>query len=95
MRERGRNYARLQPEINIRIAMGARVNGINMEKVLGLLSGSFGVKISHRQNLKLAELKIRDAIKELYKTRKEEKLQEYNVASRKLPEYKPMEWEYE
>ena len=26
VRERGRNYARLQPEINIRIAMGARVN---------------------------------------------------------------------
>ena len=66
-----------------------------MEKVLGLLSGSFGVKISHRQNLKHTKLKIRDAIKELYKTRKEENLQKHNVASRKLPEYEPMEWEYE
>ena len=48
MGERGRFFAMLQPGINIRTAMGARVNGINMEKVLGLLSGSFGVKIFHR-----------------------------------------------
>jgi hypothetical protein len=38
--QQGRKFARVQPEINLKIAMGARVNGINLEKVIGMLQGS-------------------------------------------------------
>lgn len=46
----GRNHARKQPEINIKIAMGARLNGVKYKKMHGLLEGTFVIKMMTRQN---------------------------------------------
>ena len=70
--------------------MGARVNGINHEKLMGLLQGSVGIKTMNRRNQKLIELKIRGAISQLYENRHEENLKEHVEACKQLPGYEPI-----
>ena len=41
--EEGRRESRKQPELNLKIAIGTRTCGINMEKMHGFMSGSMGV----------------------------------------------------
>jgi hypothetical protein len=78
-------FARVQPEINLKIAMGACVNGINLEKVIGMLQGLCGIKTMNWRNQKHMELKIRGAISELHDVRQEQNLKEHVAACRELP----------
>ena len=78
--EEGRAYARKQPEINIKIAMGARLNGVNYEKIHGLLEGTFGIKMMSRRNTLHLERKIRSSISDLCKIRQEENLAKHVLA---------------
>lgn len=92
--ESGRKYSKSQPELNMKLVAGARLNGVNMEKLHGLVSGSLGIKMSNRRNVRHAERKVRDTIKTLYKERTEEFRAEHVEASKLLPDYEPIEFEY-
>ena len=92
--EQGRRESRKQPELNLKIAIGTRTNGINMEKVHGFMSGGMGVKMSNRNNTRHTDRKIRQSIAEVYKTRKEENLAEHVAACKELPGNTPLPFEY-
>lgn len=92
--EEGRRESRSQPELNVRIVKGARENGVNLEKIHGLVSGTLGVKTSTRTNLRHADKKVRAAVDKLYHTRQEENLGKHVAASRQLAGHEPIEFEY-
>jgi len=94
VKQRGRKFARIQPDINVKIAMGARVNGINFDKMIGLISGSFGIKMMNKRNLRNTELKIQGVIGELFGQRREENMALHVTMSKEQPEYEAMEWEW-
>ena len=75
--------------------MGARLNGINYEKMHGLLEGTFGIKMMSRRNTLHLERKIRSSISDLCKIRQEENLAKHVLACKNLPGYKPIQWQHE
>ena len=88
--ETGRKWSRLQPEINLRIGMGARMNGINLEKLRGLLQGSMGVKVMNRKNARHLERKMRAAIHTMYGEMQKQNLRLHVESSKLRPDYKPI-----
>ena len=84
--QRGKGWSRLQPALNLELAMGARVNGINHEKLIGFLQGSVGIKTMSRRNQKHIDLKICGAILQIYEKRQEENLKEHVEACQQLPD---------
>lgn len=55
--EEGRRELRKQPELNLKIAIGTRTNGINMEKVHGFIDESGRQSNNSRQKEVMSELK--------------------------------------
>lgn len=93
--EQGRRESRKQPELNLKIAIGTRTNGINMEKMHGFISGSMGVKMSSRNNARRTDRKVRQSIGEVFKARKEENLAEHVAACKQQPDNRaPLPFEY-
>jgi len=92
--EEGRRESRKQPELNLKIAIGTRTCGINMEKMHAFVSGSMGVKMSSRNNARHTDRKIRQSIGEVFKVRKEENLAEHVAACKQLPGNTPLPFEY-
>ena len=93
--QRGKGRSRLQPALNLELAMGARVNGINHEKLIGFLQGSVGIKTMTRRNQKYIDLKICGAISQLYEKRQEENLKEHIKACQQVPDYEPIYFLYD
>ena len=85
--ERGRQYARAQPETNLRLVASARLNGINMKQATEFLGG-MGIQCPRYKNVAHAELKIREAIDELADERIEENLRKHAAAVRISEGYK-------
>lgn len=92
--EPDRKYSRMQPSINLSIAAGARLNGINLTKARGLLAGTLGIKVANYKNVSHTENKVRVAIDELFKTRKEENARLHVEACKQQPDYEPIEFEF-
>ena len=92
--EDGRGYTRIAPDLNVRLAKGARENGINLKKLHGLVNGSLGVKTPTRNNLMHADRKVRGAVDKLYHTRQEENLTKHVTASKELAGHEQIEFEY-
>ena len=84
VKERGRKYSSLSPEINVKIAAGFVSNGINSSKGVGFISGSLGIKMSTNRNLRHTLKKVRPAIHEVYLVRKEENMKQHVEECRKL-----------
>jgi hypothetical protein len=59
-------YSRVKPETKIRIALGCKTKGINMEKMRGIMDGTLGIKISNRCNLKHSKKKMQAIVNDLY-----------------------------
>lgn len=93
VKQRGRGYSRIQPDLNLKLAMGARVNSINLAKVIGLMQGAVGIKTMNRRNQKLIDLKVRDCISVLHEQRQEENLKKH-VETCKEAGYESFMFEY-
>lgn len=85
--EPGRAFARLQPEINLRLMRGAREVGINLYKLLHFVGGYVGIKYMTYRNLLHCEKKWRATVKELFGLRLEENREEHVKATRESPNY--------
>jgi len=92
--EDGRKWSRPQPELNVRIAKGGHENGINADKVIGLVEGSLGIKMPDKRNYRHTQRKVWDAQEKLFHIRQEENLAKHVADAKQLPEYQPLEFEY-
>jgi hypothetical protein len=70
------SYSRIQPEFNLRIAEGAKLEGINLTKLQGFLSGHMGINIPTERNLRKQVTKINSSIHNLCEERKIENRKE-------------------
>ena len=78
----------MQPEINVRIAKASRDHGVGIiDKTIGFLSESLGIKISARTNLLRTHEKIKVGIRNVKEQRTEENLKEHNEVTRNLEKY--------
>lgn len=91
--ERGRGYSRPGPSINVMLPEVARENGVNGEKILGVLGG-LGIKTSNRRNYRHAEKKVRSAIAKVRVERQEENINEHVEACKQDPKYETYRYEY-
>ena len=83
----GASYSRSQPDFNLRIPKGARLVGINVEKVEEFMSGHMGIKIPNDNNLRKQMTKVHASIHHTYKEREEENRREHVEAVREEEEY--------
>jgi len=92
--QRGRKFARKQPEINIKMALGVRANGVNWCKMTGLLEGSMGIKNMNCRSQKYIDLKIRGAIGQLFNIRQHENLGKHVTACELMPGKQKIKFEF-
>ena len=87
-------FSRSQPSINVRISKASREHGVGVvDKTLGFLSGSLGIKISNRRNLLHTLGKIIVSISNVKEERLINNLKEHVAATRNIPGYKGVvEW---
>ena len=85
--ERGKKFARAQPETNLRIIASSRLNGINMKQGVEFLEG-IGIECPRYNSVAHTEINVRVAIDELTDERIEENLKEQATAVRKTEGYK-------
>ena len=84
--EPGKKFSRSQPSINVRIAKASREHGVGVvDKTLGFLSESLGIKISTRRNMLHTLGKIKEGIRNVKEEREVENLKEHVEATRNTP----------
>ena len=64
----GSTHSRYQPQINLELCKGARLEGINMAQLEGLFT-SIGIYIGRDRNLRLQSTKVKAAIKHTFEER--------------------------
>lgn len=84
----GASYCRKQPDLNLRIAKGAKLAGINVQKIIEFLEGHMGVKIPRDHNLRKQMTKVAESIKGTFEERKIENREEHVEATRRLDHYR-------
>lgn len=94
--EPGRKFARKQSSINLKITKASRDNGVGLvDKTVGFLSQSLGIKVSSKRNIIHTHGKVKEAIKTIAVARQEENMKEHVSLTRSAEGYEgDVEWEH-
>ena len=84
---RGRKYSRSQPDLNIRLATGATLSGVNLTKLQELIFGHMAIKIAADKNICIAQTKVRAGVRIVFEQRKVENRTEHSTVTRAAPGY--------
>jgi len=83
----GAKFSRLQPYINVAIAKGAKLTGINMMKLAEFLEGHLGIRIATENNLRKMLTKVNSSIEHTFLKRCAENRKEHVAVTRADPDY--------
>ena len=94
--EPGRKFSRKQPSINLRITKASHDHGVGLvDKTVGFLSQSLGIKISSKRNILRTHKKVKVAIKTIAAARQEENMKEHVSLTRSTEGYEgDVEWDH-